>query len=53
VDFLNRTRDAFLGWPVPQACLAGFRRVHPTERMHETIDEQGAWLRRVVMGFNP
>jgi hypothetical protein len=21
-------------------------------RMHETIDEQGAWLRRVVMGFN-
>lgn len=21
-------------------------------RMHETIDEQGAWLRRVLMGFN-
>jgi len=21
-------------------------------RMHETIDQQGAWLRRVVMGFN-
>jgi hypothetical protein len=21
-------------------------------RMHEAIDEQGAWLRRVVMGFN-
>ena len=21
-------------------------------RMHGTIDEQGAWLRRVVMGFN-
>ena len=21
-------------------------------RMHETIDEQGAWLRRIVMGFN-
>jgi hypothetical protein len=21
-------------------------------RMHETIDEQGAWLRRVMMGFN-
>ena len=21
-------------------------------RMHQTIDEQGAWLRRVVMGFN-
>jgi RNA-directed DNA polymerase len=21
-------------------------------RMHETIDEQGAWLRQVVMGFN-
>ena len=21
-------------------------------RMHETIDEQGTWLRRVVMGFN-
>jgi hypothetical protein len=21
-------------------------------RMHETIDEQGAWLRRVVMGFS-
>jgi len=21
-------------------------------RMHETIDAQGAWLRRVVMGFN-
>jgi group II intron reverse transcriptase/maturase len=24
----------------------------PRRRMHETIDEQGAWLRRVVMGFN-
>ena len=22
------------------------------QRMHQTIDEQGAWLRRVVMGFN-
>jgi group II intron reverse transcriptase/maturase len=22
------------------------------QRMHETIDRQGAWLRRVVMGFN-
>ena len=21
-------------------------------RMHDTINEQGAWLRRVVMGFN-
>src|SRR5215470_9734723 len=38
MDFLNHTLDALLRWPITQACLAGSRRIHPSERVAQKIE---------------
>ena len=52
----NELRLAFRDMPVIQAerLRATLRTVKETlrQRRREAIDEQGVWLRRVVMGFN-
>src|SRR5664280_1804380 len=37
VDCLDRALDALLRWPLCQACLAGFRRIHPPERIPQEV----------------
>jgi hypothetical protein len=38
MDFLNHALDALLRWPVAQISLAGFRRIHPSERVAQKIE---------------
>src|SRR6266404_4458470 len=38
MDFLNHALDALLRWPVPQARLAGSRRIHSSERVAQKIE---------------
>jgi NAD dependent epimerase/dehydratase family enzyme len=38
MDFLNHALDALLRRPVAQISLAGFRRIHPSERVAQKID---------------
>src|SRR5215471_18374678 len=38
MDLLDHTLDALLRWPVPQAGLAGSRRIHPPERVAQEVE---------------
>ena len=38
MDFLNHALDALLRWPVAQTGFAGFRRIHPPERVTQKIE---------------
>ena len=38
MDLLDHTLDALLRWPVPQARLAGSRRVHSPERVAQEVE---------------
>src|SRR5580700_9421576 len=38
MDFLNHALDALLRWPIPQARLAGSRRIHSSERVAQKIE---------------